>query len=106
MKLSDVSKPRTVTVDFGDGDELNVTYFADRLTPRIEADLSSATDSAQMVGILLLVVSEWDLLEDDGVTPVPLTEERLRDLPLIVLAQAIRAVSGDLATSVKADSKN
>lgn len=104
MKLSAIEKPRAVEADFGDGAVLNLTYDQSLLTPRVESELAGARDSAQMAKLLALLVTEWDLTEEDG-TVVALEEDRLLDVPLVVLATVIKVVASDIADDVRAEGK-
>src|SRR4051812_1270350 len=103
MKLSAIDKTRDASVDFGEGDVLNVKYSAAALTPRLESELAAATTSNQMAGLLCALVKEWDLTEDDGETTVPLTVDRLQDVPLIVLSTTVKAVALDISKNVRAE---
>lgn len=105
MKLTQIDKTRDVAIDFGDGDVLNVTYNASKLTPRLESELSGASDSEQMVDILLLLVTAWDLEDGEPSETVPLDKETLSGLPLLVLATAVRAIAQDIGAAVRTEGK-
>jgi hypothetical protein len=103
MKLSELYTVKDLEVKFAGGQSLNLKYAANELTPKIESEMREATNAQQMAGLVLLLVTEWDLEEDGGSGTVPLTEERLQSVPLIVLGVVIRAVTADIAETTRAE---
>jgi hypothetical protein len=68
-------------------DTLTVTFFPDRVTKEdIALYTSTGTGmekyNEQVNAMLVRLIHSWDVLEDDGVTPVPLTPLRMMELPL------------------------
>lgn len=103
MRLSDaVSPARPITVPFV-GDVLNVEYRPMSYTPeqldKMQADAAKAKDPkaavAGMVDQMLKLLVSWDLTQDDGSTPIPITAEGLRGVPLNVYTEVMRAVARD-----------
>jgi hypothetical protein len=103
MKLSELYTTRDVEVTFPGGKTLNVTYAANELTPKVETELREASNAQQMAALVQLLVKSWDLEENDGGGSVPLTEERLQTVPLVVLSIVIRAVTQDITESTRAE---
>lgn len=48
-----------------------------------------------LIGQITDMVTLWDLTEDDGETVIPLTEDRLKDVPTNVFTAIIKAVRRD-----------
>lgn len=46
----------------------------------------------RLAGQILDMVESWDLTENDGETPVPITTEGLENVPLNVFAEIVKAV--------------
>jgi hypothetical protein len=94
-------RTRTVPVDLGDGDTLNVVYRPSAYTPEFEMKTQAAIDAKDRdaLGKMLVdIVIEWDLYEDEAQkVKVPITVERLRTLPMIILAPVMESVGGDLS---------
>jgi hypothetical protein len=106
MKISALSKPRAVTVDFQEDGTLNVVYDPMRLTPELESKLTADgkdRSSQELVESILYLVHEWDLEDDDGV--IPLERERLVKLPIAALAAVVSAVGEDAAKTAKEQGK-
>ena len=104
----------TVAIPFGN-DTLHVEYRPDKLTPEAIAKLQifAGIDNSTTVSmvadrfneydamIISLIVS-WDLLEDDGVTPIPITVERMFTLAASLPSVIILAILGDINPNRKA----
>lgn len=100
----------TLRFDTGDPDEpllVQCVYQPRAIRPGTMRRLTDTDDPTnQMVGLAELAASmlvSWDLTEDDGVTPVPITRERFEDFDAELLngivnqltaAQAPNAPSG------------
>lgn len=102
MQLSELYTTSSVEVKFPTGKALNVEYDATKLTPKIESEMREATNAQQMAGLVKLLVVKWDLEENGGGT-VPLEEDRLQSVPLVVLAVVIRAITKDISESTRAE---
>lgn len=62
-------KPRNATVDLGEGDELKITFDANKITPawmREAQKRDEAQDSYSLPKALAEVMIGWDVTEDDG----------------------------------------
>jgi len=79
--------------------DLHVTYRPSTYTHELIEELEELAEqrfqSAAYMVVLPKLVTKWDLLEDDDLTPVPLTEERLAKLPLIFLDDVFDAIRDD-----------
>jgi hypothetical protein len=105
MKLSDIDRPKNAEIDFGDGEVLNITYHASRLTPKLEEELEKVGDSQQMIEMIVLLVESWDLVEEDGTTVVALEPERLSTIPLLALSAVVRGMALDISKDVSSQGK-
>lgn len=94
----------TVTVSFGDK-SLSVEYHPLLITDEMLANLTGfaqlteATALAkirELAGILVDLIESWDLLENDGETPIPLTVPRLMKLSPVIKARVIQAMMEDI----------
>lgn len=114
MRISDAkSESRDVAVRFETGD-LNVTYRpisytineAERLTSE-SSDLAKATPEqraakmSQLATTISNLVVAWDLEDDEGVTIDPQNAEALRDVPMNIFNEVIRAINEDQKPSGK-----
>jgi hypothetical protein len=98
-------RTRTVPVDLGDGDNLTVEYRPSAYTPEFEMKAQGSIDAKDRdaLGKMLVdILIDWDLFEDEAQkVKVPITVERLRTLPMIVLAPVLEAIGGDLSPNRK-----
>ena len=101
INLGDLTKQtRTVTVRFeGTDDTLTVAYRPHCLTPARQAAFSQATREGRHTDVMIegiqVLVTEWDLLGEDG-QPVPLTAEALAEVPMLVLGAVGAAIGEDV----------
>jgi len=96
----------TIPVQFKGSEPLTITYLPDAITQETYARLQSFAGSvdgltvqeqfAEINQVVVDFLLSWDLMEDDGVTPVPITVERLPKLPLAILKPIIEAITGDM----------
>jgi hypothetical protein len=104
----------TVSIPFG-ADSLNVEYRPGKLTPEAIAKLqifvgidNSVTQAAVQAkfneydGMIVDLIASWDLLEDDGVTPIPITVERMFTLAASLPSIIVLAILGDINPNSKA----
>lgn len=93
-------RTRSLPVDLGEGDTLNVTYRPGAYTPEFEQkaqDGINAGDRDSLGRMVADIVTDWDLYEDAAQkVKVPLTVDRLRTVPMVVLAPVMEAIGGDL----------
>lgn len=97
------SNTATVQIPVGD-DSLTVVYFPGRVTEQVYADLSLVADltnrdvaanAGAINDVLIKLVKSWDLLDDDE-QPLPLTMERLAEVPLGFRVEVIDAIFEDM----------
>jgi hypothetical protein len=96
----------TLSIPFKGSEPLTIVYLPDAITQETYARLQSFAVSVETLSVqeqfneINQVVVEfllsWDLLEDDNVTPVPITVERLPKLPISILKPIIEAITGDM----------
>lgn len=96
IKLGKVNGPtREVKIDF-DGDTLTLTYNPGKLTPKLMAHLNEGVEQKDLsatASFFTTVCENWDVVEDDGVTPVPLTVETLEGLLSVeAMAKIVKAL--------------
>lgn len=89
---------RTVTVPVGDGLNLELSYYPNAYTPELEEKAAQA-QSGQFAGRMLIamlapVIASWNL-EDNG-SPLPVSEDTLRMLPMRLLTQMLQEIGEDL----------
>ncbi len=96
MRLSDVRKKRVEVRVAIEGEELVVGYNPATYTPNKAAELAGEEADARAVARLLSeVLTDWDLLGDDGL-PYPTTVEALCEVPNLVLGKVLNAIVADL----------
>lgn len=77
-------KKATVTIDFGDGDTLNITYNPNALTTDAESERRERLNEKGEPFLIVLtdilpgIITDWDYLDDDTKKPLPITTELLR----------------------------
>jgi len=107
-----VTNLATVTMDFGDTGSLNITYhpalitqdrmligstFDDAKTTQATKDALAALDTA-----IVDVVASWDFYEDAEETIlVPLTVERISQLPMVLRGEIYGAIVRDVRPNAK-----
>lgn len=97
MRLSDICKQRVEVKVPINGEELVVGYNPAAYTPNKAAELDDAEgDDARSVAKLLSeVITDWDLIGDDG-EPYPTTLEALCDVPNLLLGKVLTAIVADI----------
>jgi hypothetical protein len=104
MKLSEIKSQRCDLAIDVMGGVLNVTYDPTYITPEVEDAIADATDSEQMIDLVVGMVKEWDLIGDDD-KPVPLEADSLKTLPTIILGHVLSKVAEDAPNVVRAEGK-
>ncbi len=104
ISIGNIAKSRaSVTRHFEEG-SLTIEYDPNMVTEDLYANLQSfsrmsedtiAMNFRDFNEVLLRLIKSWDLLGDDGVTMVPLTQERLSKLPIPIRYTALDMVMGD-----------
>ena len=103
----------TAEMEFEGGGTLNIVYYPLKITDEMllqgQRFTAAGNDEAAVTGLmhdintqLVDIVQSWDLLEDDGVTPIPLTVERLQRLSPVIKAMAIQAIIGSISPEAMA----
>lgn len=100
-----------ISIPFG-AESLNIDYRPDSITQETLVKLqnfTSTTDTAslqeQFTSLNQVIVDflvGWDLLENDGVTVIPITVERLPKLPMKILTTVVEAIAEDMNPNSKA----
>ena len=104
VTIGNIAKSRAkVTRKFEEG-SLTIEYDPNMVTEDLYAQLIAfgkmgedtiAENFRGFNEVLLTLIKSWDLMEDDGVTPVPLTEKRLSSVPIVIRNIALDMVMGD-----------
>lgn len=115
-----ISNSARVTLDFGDGDLLNVDYYPGRISERTFAQLQQFAQMAEASGqgsidsltggfgalnaVMAEIIQTWDLLADDDI-PVPLTKDSLAEVPFMIRIEVAKAVMQDFRPEAVATQK-
>jgi hypothetical protein len=104
ISIGNIAKSRaTVTRHFDEG-SLTIEYDPNMITEDWFARLQSFSTMTEATiaenfrsfnETLLTLIKSWDLMEDDGKTVVPLTQERLSNLPIPIRYIALDMITGD-----------
>lgn len=115
IAIGNIAKSRaTVTRHFEEG-SLTITYDPNMVTEDLYASLQAFSKMSEATitenfrsfnETLLTLIKSWDLLEDDGKTTVPLTQERLSKLPIPIRYMALDMVMGDFRPEAIAPQMN
>jgi hypothetical protein len=100
MKVSALREERKIKVRVLD-EHVNVTYNPFKLTVDLEErmrDQAGGIESMAAPLFLVEVVQDWDLMEDDG-TPVPLSVDRLKEVPVKLLVILMQGMVADALPS-------
>lgn len=89
---------RTITVPVGD-QVVTIAYRPGGITPeteeRLEALGREQRIGASLIALLKDTLVSWDITDDKG-KPLPVTEASLRQLPLRLLGDLVRAITEDM----------
>ena len=113
LRFSDLARDtKAAVLDLGHGDEIRFRFRHGLITPRLMHDFLALDEShikratvdeqeASMMAVsahLARLLTEWDVLDADGVSMFPLTAERLAaDIPLLVQVQLLRCCLAEMA---------
>ncbi len=95
LKLSDLTKrTKTIQVDLGDGDVIQVEFRLDFYTPEFEATMASVDEKpvAKQAEALAKILVGWDVTDDDGKT-LPPSQENLAQLGVLVTSTIMKKIS-------------
>lgn len=97
VALSNMKKrTKLITVEW-DGEEVDVSYFPNVVTPELleKVDAAADQDNLDVLGVMLEPVLEWwDVLLDDG-TKLPTDAETIRQVPISFLNAVQAAIQED-----------
>jgi hypothetical protein len=93
----------TVTLSFGE-DQLAIEYYPLRITSEMMSVIFDPSTTEQSIKAqlreysetLASIIKSWDLLEDDGETPIALSTERIMQISPIIVLLVIRGIGADL----------
>lgn len=92
----------TLRIDYGDAGDLNIVYTPSLITEKLLAQMSAITNDSQVPEVgaavnatLARIVQSWDVTGDDGAV-IPLTEEALADMPLLVRVDILTRLVADM----------
>jgi hypothetical protein len=103
------SNTAKVVIPVGE-DEVNVTYYPQRVTEKLFGSLTVLSDekntdvmanATALNDVLMTLVASWDVTYDDG-QPIPITQEALPDVPLTFRASVVNAIEEDMRGNAKA----
>jgi len=102
----------TLSIPFEGGEPITITYLPGRITQEASVKLQAFADNVnalnlqeQFNGINAFIVDflqSWDFMEDDGVTMVPITLERLPKLPVSIIQPIIEKITSDMLPNQEA----
>lgn len=86
LKIKDiVRKEKTVTLDLGDGDELELTYNPYKFNKEFYESLTAVEDD-KLYHVVADNIKGWNITDDDG-EAMPVSFEFVKTLPLALLQQ-------------------
>lgn len=102
MKISQlISDSAHLPISFSEGETLNVYYTPSKMTPASLADMGTVeglSGQEQVDAIVRLtanLLTKWDLTDDNNKV-IPVTEEGLRHVPLLILNRVLVEIAGDM----------
>jgi hypothetical protein len=104
IRLGDLEKKeREITVMF-QGEELNVTYRPNAVTPAFIDSLKGLPPRESNVKQLIGIVKRWDLVDEDK-NMLALDEESVRLVPMLFLEAVLEGITDDLRSPGKEEKK-
>ena len=92
----------TLRIDYGDAGDLNIVYTPSLITEKLLAQMSALSDASPMPAVgeavnatLARIIQTWDMTDDAGAA-IPLTEEALVDIPLLVRVDILSRLVADM----------
>jgi len=98
IKLSDLTKQtRTIQVDIGASEPLEVEYRVQAYTPEVESEIANADQrpAGTLARILSKLVVRWSLVDDYG-EMYPLDEKSTAKLPLSLMLAVFTKIAEDM----------
>lgn len=105
IKLSDLTKQtRTIQVDVGVSEPLEVEYRVQAYTSEIEAEIANAEErpAGTLARVLARLVVRWSLQDDDG-SMYPLDEKHTARLPLSFMLAIFAKIAEDMRPNPTSD---
>lgn len=95
IKVSHLKKnSRTLTIDW-DGEKVAFAYKPGEITPALSIEMSDEDTKAPLVFALSKTLASWDVLDDDTMLPIAITDEILMGFPSAFLNTILRAIIRD-----------
>jgi hypothetical protein len=95
IKVSHLKKnTRPLFTDYA-GERVNFSYIPGEITPALGVEMADEDTKAPLVLALSKALVSWDVLDDDTLLPVPITEEVLMSFPSAFLNALLREVMAD-----------
>jgi hypothetical protein len=101
IQLKDVlGNKRTITATWRDGEEFSITYDQGAYTPTLQSEMVAKAEAGEIdnaeTALVLVLVKEWDLIGEDG-KPVPITQEAVEKVPMVILNFVLGEIAGDIS---------
>lgn len=105
IKLSQLAAKAAPLTLWFDNDPLELEYYPNKITDEMimgwnEAKLKGERGTAEYVQenneTFLSFLKSWDMLEDDDITTVPLTPERMISVPVSIKGYILDAIMGEI----------
>jgi hypothetical protein len=84
-------------------DVLRLKYRPAFVTPAVEEQIEQASSSDALSTLIVGMIPEWDMTEDGE--PFPLDVERLKQLPVMVLARIATEIAKDVEKRARDEGK-
>jgi hypothetical protein len=115
VKLSHISaKCKSIQVMFDD-DVLNIEYYPNKITEETFEQLNALSKMKEdtisesfmsynttLVGLM----KSWDMLDDDGVTVLPLTAEQMIKVGIVARGKILESIMEDIRPNQTAQARN
>lgn len=87
LKISNLAKKeKTIILDLGDGDEVELTYNPFAFTKQFYAELQENKEENSLFTAIVENVKRWSVVDDDGEI-IPITVDFLKTLPMNLVMQ-------------------
>lgn len=100
-------KTFTFTMKY-DGDEAEISYRPDVLTPKVTREIAQrsadAKEDSVLSDLLVLFVAKWDVVDEDG-NAIPISRDALDDLSGRFQVELSNQIQADLAERTEAEGK-
>ncbi len=97
IKVSHLKKlTKSLTIDW-DGEKVAFAYKPGEITPALSVEMADEDTKAPLVFALLKTLASWDVLDDDTLLPIEISEDVLMGFPSAFLNTILRAIIRDNA---------